>query len=73
MQNLNVRLRLAARTREGPKPGKQRCEMGGILLCHGCEFKSQSVPRLIMPHDCLGPDLAFLDKKIEPGFRAYRP
>jgi hypothetical protein len=26
-----------------------------------------------MPYDRLGPDLAFLDKKIEPGFGAHRP
>ena len=26
-----------------------------------------------MPHDGLGTDLAFLNKKIEPGFGAYRP
>jgi len=26
-----------------------------------------------MPHDRLGPDLAFLDKKIEPRFRVYWP
>ncbi len=26
-----------------------------------------------MPYDRFGPDLAFLDKKIEPGFRAHRP
>jgi hypothetical protein len=67
-----VRLPLAAGTREGPKSGKQRCEMRRVLLCHGCEFESQTVTRLNMPHDRLGPDLAFLDKKIEPGFRAYR-
>ncbi|HLB87085.1 MAG: hypothetical protein DMG35_12385 [Acidobacteria bacterium] len=28
--------------------------------------------RLHMPHDCLGPDLAFLDEKIELGFHAHR-
>jgi len=26
-----------------------------------------------MPHDRLGPDLAFLDEKIELGFHAHRP
>jgi hypothetical protein len=26
-----------------------------------------------MAHDRLGADLAFLDEKIEPGFRAHRP
>ncbi len=26
-----------------------------------------------MPHDRLGPDLAFLDEKIEPSFHAHRP
>ncbi len=26
-----------------------------------------------MPHDRLGADLAFLDEKIEPGFRTHRP
>jgi hypothetical protein len=68
-----VRLRLTAGTREGPKPSKQCGEMRRVLLCHGCEFESQTVTRLNMPHDRLGPDLAFLDKKIEPGFRAHRP
>src|SRR5260370_35138941 len=47
--------------------------MRRVLLCHGCEFESQSVIRLNMPHHRLGPDLAFLDKEIEPSFRAHRP
>ena len=68
-----VRLRLTAGTRQGPKSGKQRCEMRRVLLCHGCEFESQTVTRPNMAHDRLGPDLAFLDKKIEPCFGAYRP
>jgi len=68
-----VRLQLAAGTREVAKPSEQCCEMRRVLLRHGCEFESQTVTRLNMPHDRLGPDLAFLDKKIEPGFRAYRP
>ena len=68
----NVRLRLAAGTREVPEPGKQCRELRRVLLCHGCEFESQSVTGLNMPHGRLGPDLAFLDKKIEPGFRAHR-
>jgi hypothetical protein len=68
-----VRLRLAAGTRQGPKSGKQRCEMRRVLFCHGCEFESQTVIGLNMPHDRLGPDLAFLDKKIEPGFGAHGP
>ena len=69
----NVRLRLAAGTRQGAKPGKQRCEMRRVLLCYGCEFESQAATRLKMAHDGLRADLAFLDKKIEPGFGAYRP
>lgn len=69
----NVRLRLTAGTRWGPKPGKQCCEMRGVLLCQGCELESQSVAGLKMADDRLGPDLAFLDKKVEPGFRAHRP
>jgi hypothetical protein len=68
-----VRLQLTAGTRQGPKPGKQRCEMRRVLLCDGCEFESQTVTRLNMAHDRLGADLAFLDKKIEPGFRAHGP
>jgi hypothetical protein len=68
-----VRLRLAAGTRQVAKSGEQSCEMRRVLLCHGCEFESQTVTRPNMAHDCLGPDLAFLDKKIEPGFRAHGP
>jgi len=68
-----VGLRLAAGTRQVAKSGKQRCEVRRVLLCDGCEFESKTVTRLNMPHDRLGADLAFLDKKIEPGFRAYRP
>jgi hypothetical protein len=26
-----------------------------------------------MPHDRLGPDLSFLDEKIEPGFHSDKP
>ena len=59
-------------TRQIPKPGKQCCEMRRVLLRYGCEFESQTAARLNMPHGRLGPDLAFLDKKINPGFRAYR-
>src|SRR5216683_3837710 len=44
-----------------------------VLLWHSCEFESQSGTGLKMAHDGLGADLAFLDKKIEPGFRARRP
>ena len=61
------------RTRQAPKPREQRGEMRRVLFRHGREFQSQSLVRLTMPHDGLGPDLAFLDEKIEPGFRAYRP
>jgi len=43
------------------------------LLGHGGEFESQPVTGLKMAHDGLGADLALLDKKIEPGFGAYRP
>jgi hypothetical protein len=68
-----VRLWLTVGTRQVAKPGKQCCEMRRVLLGHGCEFESQSVTRLNMAHDRLGPDLAFLDKKIEPGFRTHRP
>src|SRR5260370_31591332 len=72
-QEERARLRLAAETREAAKPGKQRGEMRPVLLRHGREFQSQSFTRLAMPHDHLGPDLAFLDEKIELGFRANRP
>ncbi len=58
--------------REAPKPGKQCSEMRRVLLRHGREFQSQSLARLHMPHDRLGPDLAFLDKKIELGLHAHR-
>jgi hypothetical protein len=72
-QEPSGRLGLAAGTRQGPKSSKQSCEVRRVLLCDCCEFESQSVTRLNMPHDRLGPDLAFLDKKIEPGFRTHRP
>ncbi len=66
-------LRLTAGTRQAPEPGKQCCEMRRVLLDHCCEFESQAVTRLNVPHDRLGPDLSFLDGKIEPGFRVHRP
>ena len=69
----NERLGLGAGAREGAEPGKQCGEMRRVLLWHSCEFESQTVTGLNMPNDGLGPDLAFLNKKIEPGFRAYRP
>lgn len=46
--------------------------MRPVLLRHGGEFESQSTARRNVPHDRLGPDLAFLDKKIELGFRVHR-
>jgi hypothetical protein len=69
----NAGLLLTAGTREVAKPSKQCCEMGRVLLRHGCEFESQTATGLNMPHDRLGADLAFLDEKIEPSFRAHRP
>jgi|SRR6267143_2174372 len=72
-QEPKARLRLTAGTREVAKPSKQCCEMRRVLLCHGCEFESQTATGLNMPHDRLGADLAFLDEKIEPSFRAHRP
>jgi len=47
--------------------------MRRVLLGHGCEFESHTATRLNMAHDRLGADLAFLDKKIEPGFGAHGP
>jgi hypothetical protein len=47
--------------------------MRPVLLSDGREFQSQSFTRLAMPHDGLGPDLAFVDEKIELGFGAHRP
>jgi hypothetical protein len=58
-------------TREAPKPGEERCQMGRVLLRHRRKFQSQSLARLTMPHNGLDPDLAFLDKKVEPGFRIH--
>jgi hypothetical protein len=43
--------------------------MRRVLLGHGCEFEAETAAGLNMAHDCLGADLAFLDKKIEPRFR----
>jgi len=73
LQERNERLGFTAGTREGAEPGKQGCEMWRVLLSYGCEFEAESVTRLKMAHDGLGADLALLDKKIEPGFGAYRP
>jgi hypothetical protein len=42
------------------------------MLCHGRKFQSKSVTRLKMPHDRLGPDLSFLDEKIDLGFHSHR-
>ena len=47
--------------------------MRTVLLGHGREFQSKSVTRLKMPYDRLGPDLSFLDEKIELGFHSHRP
>ena len=71
-ERLAGRLGLAAGTRQAVKPGKQRREMRPVLLGHGGEFQSQSLARLAMPHDRLGPDLAFLDEEIELGFHTHR-
>jgi hypothetical protein len=67
-----VRSQPAAGVRQAPKPCEQRCETRRVLLRHGREFQSQSLTRLTMPHDRLGPDLAFRDEKIKLGFHAYR-
>jgi len=42
------------------------------MLCHGRKFQSKSVTRLKMSHDRLGPDLSFLDQKINLGFHSHR-
>ncbi len=63
---------LAAGMRQAAKPCEQRCETPRVLLRHGREFQSQSLTRRNMPHERLGPDLAFRDEKIELGFHAYR-
>jgi len=65
-------LRLGAGARQAVRPGKQGSEMLPVLLGHGREFQSQSLAWLAMPHDGLGPDLAFLDEEIELGFRTHR-
>jgi hypothetical protein len=46
--------------------------MRPVLLHHGREFQSKSFTWLTMPHDGLGPDLSFLNEKIELGFRSHR-
>jgi len=68
-----VRLWLTAGTRQVPKPRKQRCEMRPVLLLHGREFQSKSVARLNMRYDRLGPELSFLDEKIDLAFHSHRP
>ncbi len=47
--------------------------MSAILLRHGREFQSKSFTKLNMPHDRRGPDLSFLDEKIELGFHSHGP
>jgi hypothetical protein len=42
------------------------------MLRHGRKFQSKSVTRLKMPHHRLGPDLSFLDEKIDLGFHSHR-
>ena len=42
--------------------------MRAILLCHDRELHAHSTTGLHMPHNCFGPDLAFLYKKIQLGF-----
>jgi hypothetical protein len=71
-QKPSVGLRLSLRMGQAAKPGKQGCEMRPVLLRHAREPQSKSFTRLNMPHDRVGPDLSFLDEKIELGFRSHR-
>ena len=41
------------------------CETGAIFLADGSELQTQPTSRLDMPHNSLGPDLSFFDKKME--------
>src|SRR5919109_1323682 len=66
-----VKLQLAARTREAPKACKQGREMRRVMFRSRCELQSQPIGRLNVPHDRLYSDLAFLDQKIQPGLGSY--
>ena len=44
--------------------------MRAIWLSHGCEFHAQPTTGLHMAHNCFGPDLSFLYKKIQLSFDA---
>src|SRR5712664_4986510 len=53
------------------KPFHQIGEMAAIFLTHRGEFQPQSTAGLHMPHNGFGPDLSFLDKKMQVCFRAH--
>ena len=44
-----------------------------ISVVYGREFQAQTATGLRTPHDGLGPDLSFLDKKIKFHRRTHRP
>src|ERR1700682_386640 len=44
-----------------------------IFITHRREFHSHSVPRLRMPHNSVGADRAFLDKKVKLQHHVHRP
>ncbi len=53
-------------------PPHQCYEMRAVFLCYRGEFQSESSARPDVPHNSLGPDLAFLDQKIKLGLLAQR-
>jgi len=46
--------------------------MRPVLLRHRREFQSKPFAKLNMPHDGIGPDLSFLNEKIEFDYRSRR-
>src|SRR5882724_779439 len=53
------------------KPFHQIRETPAIFLTHCSKFQPQSTAGLHMPHDGFGPNLSFLDKKMQVCFRAH--
>ena len=56
---------------ESAKPFHQIGEMAAIFLTHCGEFQPQSTAGPNMPHNGLGSDRPFFDKKMEVGLRTH--
>jgi hypothetical protein len=62
-----------ARSRRTANPIDQCGEMWAVFLKQGGEFQSESFAGFHMPHNRFGPDLSFLNKKIQFDGYTHRP